>query len=215
MINVEKGISRMFNDRKIVQKVKEKLPKLFLIAEMESSRAGRIGMEVGSMREQILIALLVFVFGESNVDDEVPITKSEVDVNVFDNPISIKTVTGNGGIKAIWTVDSQKAREFFESYECSCDMLLAVIRWNEAKSGLDSGLFYVSKDIQKEVLENIGKEEYLKMPKAGTNPRGVEISRKAISAMTSHKGVLKIEIDWKKEKIAHKTYRRWLEMWKE
>lgn len=89
------------------------MPKLFLLAEMESQRAGKIGMEVGSIRERILVSLLIYKFGEENVETEIPITKPEEDVQVFNSPISIKTKTGTGfsGVKLIWTVDAQKAQE--------------------------------------------------------------------------------------------------------
>ena len=39
----------MFEDAKLVNRIKNKLPYLFQLAELESSRAGKIGMEVGSL----------------------------------------------------------------------------------------------------------------------------------------------------------------------
>ncbi|RLC67524.1 MAG: type II restriction endonuclease subunit R, partial [Chloroflexi bacterium] len=50
----------IFEDQKLVQKIKKKLPYLFQLAELESSRAGKIGMEVGSLREKIIVALLIY-----------------------------------------------------------------------------------------------------------------------------------------------------------
>jgi len=38
----------IFEDTKLVDRIKNKLPYLFQLAELESSRAGKIGMEVGS-----------------------------------------------------------------------------------------------------------------------------------------------------------------------
>lgn len=76
-------IGELFKDQKLVQKIQTKLPKLFQIAELESSRAGKVGMEVGSMREKILIALLIHKFGEKNVETEISITEPEVDVKLF------------------------------------------------------------------------------------------------------------------------------------
>ena len=46
----------LFSDPVLQAQIRSKLPYLFRIAELESSRAGRIGMEVGSLREKILIA---------------------------------------------------------------------------------------------------------------------------------------------------------------
>jgi hypothetical protein len=53
-----------------------------------------------------------------NVETKIPITKPEVDAKLFGNPISIKTITGKGlsGVKLIWTVDAQKAKEFQDNY---------------------------------------------------------------------------------------------------
>jgi hypothetical protein len=72
---------------------------LFHIAELESSRAGKIGMEVGSLRERIIVALLIYKFGEKSVDTTLPITESEADVKLSGNKISIKTITDSGGVK--------------------------------------------------------------------------------------------------------------------
>ena len=90
-------------------------------------------MEVGSLRERIIIALLIYKFGETNVETEIPITEPEVDVKLFGKPISIKTITGRGfrGVKLIWTVDAQKAKEFRENYYPKCDTILIQINWEE------------------------------------------------------------------------------------
>ncbi len=89
-------LAEIFEDKELVNRIKNKLPYLFQIAELESSRAGKIGMEVGSLRERIIIALLIYKFGEENVETEIPITEPEVDVKLFGKPISIKTITGKG-----------------------------------------------------------------------------------------------------------------------
>ncbi|CAD7773092.1 MAG: Restriction endonuclease ThaI [Candidatus Methanoperedenaceae archaeon GB50] len=105
-------LMEIFEDAKLVNRIKNKLPYLFQLAELESSRAGKIGMEVGSLRERIIISLLIYKFGEANVETEIPITEPEVDVKLFGEPISIKTITGKGfsGVKLIWTVDAQKGK---------------------------------------------------------------------------------------------------------
>ena len=46
-------INKLFGD-KTITKIQKKLPFLFQLAEMESlQRAGKVGMEVGSLRENI------------------------------------------------------------------------------------------------------------------------------------------------------------------
>lgn len=87
-------IIEIFEDEALIVKIQKRLPYLFELAELESSRAGKVGMEVGSLREKIIIALLIYKFGEKNVETEIPITEPEVDVKLFGYPISIKTVTG-------------------------------------------------------------------------------------------------------------------------
>jgi len=82
----------IFEDEKLVDKIKKRLPYLFQLAELESSRAGKIGMEVGSLREKIIVALLIYKFGEENVETEIPITKPEVNVRIFNESVSIKTI---------------------------------------------------------------------------------------------------------------------------
>ena len=89
-----KEIGRLFDDKTIVEKIQIKLPKLFYLAELESSRAGKIGMEVGTIREKIISALLLYVFSEENVKTEIPITEPEIDVILYGTSISIKTISG-------------------------------------------------------------------------------------------------------------------------
>ncbi|MEP9410372.1 MAG: ThaI family type II restriction endonuclease [Candidatus Brocadia sp.] len=52
-------VIEIFEDEVLRERIKSKLPHLFSIAELESSRARRVEMEVGSLREKILIALLI------------------------------------------------------------------------------------------------------------------------------------------------------------
>ena len=67
-INMLPKLANLFNDPTTIFKVRAKLPYLFQIAELDSSRAGKVGMEVGSVREKIIIAFLVYKFGEENVE---------------------------------------------------------------------------------------------------------------------------------------------------
>jgi len=202
----------IFEDTKLVEKIKNRLPYLFQLAELESSRAGKTGMEVGSLRERIIIALLIYKFGESNVQTNIPITEPEVDVKLFGEPISIKTVTGKGfgGVKLIWTVDPEKARIFRNSYYPNCDILLAQINWNG-----EGGLYYIPVTAQRKLFDSIGRDNYIKLPKPGTNPRGVEISKEALSALVQNRQSKKILIKWRKTSIEFNAYKRWVDLWGE
>ena len=201
----------LFTDNNTVSKIQAKLPKLFRIAEIESSRAGKIGMEVGSLREQVIIGLLVHKFGEENVDTEIPITEPETDVIVGRNSLSIKTITKNGGIKAAWTVDAKSSKKFINNYKPKCALLLIQIWWGEDKDSI----FFIPVTVQRKVFNLLGKKRYLKMPKAGTNPRGVEFSKEAIKEMLKSKSTLKIKINWVKQDIPYNVYKRWVDLWAE
>ncbi len=154
---MESPLTKIFTDNKLKERIKNKLPHLFNIAELESSRAGKIGMEVGSAREKILIALLIYKFGKENLETEIPRTMSEIDVLLYGKPISIKTITGYSGVKVIWTVDAQKALEFYNNYQPKCEMLLALLKWDLKEDDIEksihpSGLFYIPLEVQKETL---------------------------------------------------------------
>ncbi len=203
-------ITELFTDEKLIAKIQERLPYLFYLAELESSRAGKVGMEVGSAREKIIIALLIYKFGKDNVETEIPITESEIDVKVFNEPLSIKTVTGKylSGVKLVWTVDAEQAHRFSQDYFPHLDILLTQIDWG------NWGWFYLfPKSVQIEVFNNVGRQIYIKPPKAGTNPRGVEISAKALQFLARHPKSLKIPIKWLRTKIDYNPYERWLELW--
>ena len=161
-------LAEIFEDKELIGKIKRRLPYYYQLAELESSRAGKIGMEVGSVREKIMVALLIYKFGESNIKTDIPIIEPEIDVELFEQPLSIKTITGTGlsGVKLVWTVDAQKAREFLERYYPRCDILLVQIVWNGR-----GGFYYIPLEAQKRLFEEIGKERYIKLPKPGTNPQ--------------------------------------------
>lgn len=205
-------IKIIFDDKNTIKKIQDKLPKLFYVAELESSRAGKIGMEVGSLRERILVALMLYKFGDENVITEIPITSSEVDVIVFGNPISIKTITGTNfsGVKLIWTVDADSALRFRERYIPSCDLIFVQINWNNG-----GGFYYIPKEVQIEVFNEIGKDNYIKLPKTGTNPRGAEMTANALRTLANHKKAIVIPIEWKKEKINFNSFERWVELWQQ
>jgi hypothetical protein len=205
-------ISNIFQDQTAISKIQNKLPELFYIAELESSRAGNIGMEVGSLREKILIAFLIYQFGSGNVETDLPITKSEMDVIVFGRPLSIKTVTRRrlGGVKLIWTVDAEQAHRFYEGYFPSCDMLLTQINW-----GGPGGLYLFTRELQIETLQTLGREAYIILPRQGTNPRGVEISSTALNILASHPNSFRIPVQWVRKNIAFDPYKRWVDLWEQ
>jgi hypothetical protein len=203
-------INDLFEDQNIISKIKNKLPYLFQLAEQENSRNGKLGMEIGSARERILIALLMFKYGKDAVDTDLPITFKEVDVIVSELPISIKTITAStlNGVKLIWTVDAKKAIEFANDYKPECGMLLTQINW-----GSTGYLYYFTTESQAVVLSRLGKEKYFKLPKAGTNPRGVEISKEALNLLVSKGDTGTIAIPFERRHVEYNQYDKWLELW--
>ena len=165
-------------------------------------------MEVGSVREKMIIAFFIYKFHESNVNANIPITESEIDVIVRGKPYSIKTISKDSGIKAVWTVDARSATTFIKNYKPKCDIILVRINW-----GSEGGVYLIPLKIQEETLQKLGRNNYLRMPKLGTNPRGVEFSKEAIKAMLSNTKTLKIPIRWKKESLPFNVYERWVEYW--
>lgn len=202
----------IFEDVKLVEKIKRRLPYLFQLAELESSRGNKIGMEVGSVREKIITALLIYKFGKENVETEIPITEPEVDVKLFGEPVSIKTITGKSfsGVKLIWTVDAQKAKEFWESYYPRCDILLVQISWNDI-----GGFYYIPLEVQRKIFDMMSKERYIRLPRPGTNPRGIEITKEALSSLVEDSLTKRIIINWQKTNIEFNPYKRWIDLWRE
>lgn len=207
--------NKLFDDELIVRRVKNKLPRLFQLAEFESSRNGKVGMEIGSVRERILIALLMYKFGIDIVDPDIPITAPEVDVYVDNTPLSIKTMTTKSNryasVKLIWTVDHQKALDFKNTYVPSCDMLLAKICW-----GKTGKLLLFSKESQVKILNQIGRDKYIKMPKENTNARGVGISAAALTLLEKCEDTRIIDINFTRGKIDYReVYTKWLDAWRD
>lgn len=203
-------IDILFSEQDKIELVQHKLPTLFELAEADCSRAGKLGMEIGSTREKILIALLIHLFGVDNVKTDLPITEPETDVILDNQPISIKTMTGSNltGIKLIWTVDPGKALEFKEHYIPSVDILFVQIQW-----GSTGYVYLIPKEAQVRVFEEMGRDLYIKMPKEGTNPRGVELSKEALRKLVTEDDVKKIPIEWKKSNNNCDIYARWVELW--
>jgi len=66
---------------------------------------------------------------------------------------------------------------------------------------------------QVEILEKISKNRYIKLPKAGTNPRGVEVSQEAVELLVEHEDSRKLPVEWHREDIEYNPYKRWIDLW--
>jgi hypothetical protein len=70
-------------------------------------------------------------------------------------------------------------------------------------------------EVQKMLFDEIGRQNYIKLPKPGTNPRGVEITKEALSSLVKNRESKRIEINWQRIKIEFNTYKRWVDLWRE
>jgi len=88
--------------------------------------------------------------------------------------------------------------------------LLIQINWSDT-----GGFYYIPLEAQRELFGEIGREGYIKLPKLGTNPRGVEITKEALETLVKDKESKVIEIYWQRTKIDYNPYKRWVDYWKE
>jgi hypothetical protein len=88
--------------------------------------------------------------------------------------------------------------------------LLIQINWNDV-----GGVYYIPLNVQKRLFDRIGRQNYIKLPKPGTNPRGVEITKEALSTLVLDSESKSIEINWQRTKIDFNPYKRWVDLWKE
>ena len=132
----------IFKDQNIKTKLRKKLPRLFQIAETENTKGGKLGMEIGVIRERIMIAFFINEFGRESVNVNLPVNETEIDFILFKKPISIKTISSKTikNIKIIWTTDFIKVRNFVNHYVCKSDLLIIHVNWN-----FTGGIYLVKK----------------------------------------------------------------------
>ena len=187
-------------------KVKNNLPMLFRKAELETMRGGKIGMEVGVIRERIIVSLLLSAFGQDNILTEVAASENSKDVEVFGDEISIKTFTNNNyeGVKVFWASDNTIIKETCNKFKPKSNILLAQIKWgcNEG------GVFYIPVEVQNEIFNRVGVGNYLKIN--NRNNRGISINKDILKEMINHPSTSRIEIKWGNPEIEYNVYDRWI-----
>jgi hypothetical protein len=202
-------LNAIFEDNDLIDRIRNRLPRLFFLAEAEVSKAGKLGMEIGSVRERIIIALLIYKFGENNIRSNVHIHERGKDVIVCNRPVSIKTISSRQieGIKAFWTEDISKANDFMTSYDPQYDILLTQVNWRS------NGVFaLIPFEAQQTILNSIGRERYLIRLH---HHKGIEFSKEAISRLIVHPYTKKIVIFWNRPEGKHDQYEKWLYYWTE
>jgi hypothetical protein len=89
-------------------------------------------------------------------------------------------------------------------------MLLIQINWQDY-----GGFYYFPLSAQKRTFDQIGREKYIKLPKAGTNPRGIELTREALENLVRDRESKSIPIFWHRTEISYDPYKRWIDLWRE
>jgi hypothetical protein len=70
-------------------------------------------------------------------------------------------------------------------------------------------------EIQRRLFDKIGRQNYIKLPKAGTNPRGVEFTKEALLSLIQDSECRNILINWQRTKMDYNPYKRWVDLWGE
>ncbi len=193
-------------------KIQRVLPILFNLVELENKRGKKLGMEVGTARERVIIALFMYVYGQDSIEFP-PSTSAELDILVDGSPLSIKTKsnTGFSGVKLVWTVDWEKVNQFVKFLKPQSDLLYINIIWNN-----DGKLFIMPKSVQQKAITDLGRGRFFKLPKRNTNPRGVELSSEAMQYLQEDKQTKSINIFWKRDPsvlVERALYNRWVDLW--
>ena len=201
-------IVNLLNDENKIGHFVQKLPTAF---EIVSNEIPSRNPAIGILREHVIIGYLISEFGEDKVSVPTQGNERGFDVVVYDEKLSIKTVTGNGhgSVKVLWTVDQSKVDLEIESYQPEYDLFLVTIHWGRTRDSI----FYIPTSVQLETYDMFGVE-YLKANR-GTNHRGIFISTEAMKALKTHPDTVKSEVTWTKQGMHYTPYERWEEFWKE
>lgn len=201
-------IVEMLQSPDYLERIKKKLPPAFEIVQQQAS-----GPEVGVLREAVLIGMFMAFLEKGKVTPNTSAVEADIDCYVGDAPLSIKTVTGTnmGGVRIKWTSDQEKAREFIASFSPECDLLVVRIVW-EAEGRIS----YIPVEAQQAVFSRLGRSEYLDY-RQGTNTRGVNLSRQALTAIENNRQSVVLRLQWYKsaQPRPESKYDRWVSYWRE
>ncbi|MHA1723393.1 MAG: ThaI family type II restriction endonuclease [Promethearchaeota archaeon] len=181
------GFDIIFNNIEFINKIKKRLPKLIYDLDSAFRKGGKLSPDIGNLREKMMIGILKKQY-PNKIKYNFESQESELDFKFEDENISFKTSISKR-FKLIWTANYRKAIEFYENFIPSCSIILLLFQ-KKAR-----GLYYFLLKLLI-VTHNKLNELFLKKPKKGTNPRGVELSTKAFNEMIKSPLYKKISIDW-------------------
>lgn len=190
------SIASVFREPELKKLVQENLPSLFKEARREAETYSNI-MNVGSHRKRKIINLLIKYIGNERIEDVFSSTMAEMDIKIDSIPISIKTISNNNSLKVKWTMDYKIVAKIMTEYTPRYDIILARINWDMNDRYQPSGLFFIPKQTQTNIMQRLGRENYLRPPKEGTNSRGVSLTKQAYEAWLTDTSTIRIAVDWK------------------
>jgi len=156
---------------------------------------GKLGQEVGKMRERVILYLFYRYLGEDAEncalnDQTVSVNEKGKDTLLFGRDVSIKTISATGNqfhqLKISWIEDKIMADEIARTWVPQFDLLLCRLKWN-CKT---EGFYYIPKDAQQEVIS----QEANALKTSGGYGKGTSLSKKACESLVSHPKTLKIPI---------------------
>lgn len=185
--------------------IERKLPLAFETVGQQAS-----GPEVGVLREAVLIGMFMAFFGDEQVTPNENAVEADIDCYVGNFPLSIKTITGTGmgGIRIKWTSETEKAEEFIFAFAPQCDLLVVRIVW-----GRTGRISYIPMEVQQDVFSKL-KAKYLTYA-GGTNTRGVNLSREALSSLEKDERAVIMPLYWHKSLQPQPRYERWVSYWRD
>ena len=179
----------LFNNHQKRTEFARKLPEAF---DMVRQRMPKGNPAVGILREHVIIGYFISEFGECNVSVPEYGNRRSSALRLFDRALLVKTRTKTGPVKVIWTADTEKVQEEIESmYSPEHDLLLIYIHWEKSRDSV----FYIPVEAQQSVFDTMDRSEYLNS-NTGTNNRGIEITRRALSLLERHENTISINVDW-------------------
>jgi len=195
MVRAMSAHASTFSDPVFISLVKDELPKLFKEARREADALGN-PMTVGLYRKNKIINLLIRCYGHNRIEDVSSSRVSGRDVLIDNIAISIKTISNNNDVKLKWTVDAEKVAVLMREYIPLYDLILARINWDMREKYQPSGLFFIPKDTQINILQTLGRENYIRPPSPGVNARGSSLTKQAFEKLLDDNDTIHIDVDW-------------------
>ena len=202
-------LDALFGDRDRQDRFARLLPTAFDIVRQRMPRGNPA---VGIVRQHIIVGFLVADFGAKQVLVPELGTTRGFNVMLGGEKLSISTVTKNAPVKVLWTADTQSVeREIGPQYQPVCDMLLVNIFWQQERPSV----FWIPLEVQQDVLEDVGLDNFLQAP-TGTNHRGISIPSRTMTVLKSHSNTRSLSVSWIPKQSKHpKPWEEWTEFWQQ